>query len=74
MVSIFDAFFTTKPESCGLGLTISSEIIKNHGGLILAESEKGKGSIFSVLLPFEGSFADDSTKSLNLGEENEKHK
>jgi signal transduction histidine kinase len=74
MGSIFDAFFTTKPESCGLGLTISSEIIKNHGGLILAESEKGKGSIFSVLLPFEGSFADDSTKSLNLGEENEKHK
>jgi len=74
MGNIFDAFFTTKPESCGLGLTISSEIIKNHGGLILAESEKGKGSIFSVLLPFEGSFADDSIKSSNLREENEKHK
>jgi signal transduction histidine kinase len=52
---IFDAFFTTKPDSCGLGLTISSEIIKNHGGFIMAESEKGKGAIFSVLLPLEGS-------------------
>jgi signal transduction histidine kinase len=74
MGSIFDAFFTTKPESSGLGLTISSEIIKNHGGLILAESEKGKGSTFSVLLPFEGNFAEDSIKSLNLGEEDEKRK
>lgn len=50
---IFDAFFTTKPDSCGLGLTISSEIIKNHGGSIGAESEKGKGTIFSVILPLD---------------------
>jgi signal transduction histidine kinase len=48
---IFDAFFTTKPEACGLGLTISSEIIKNHGGKIGVESIEGKGSILCVTLP-----------------------
>jgi signal transduction histidine kinase len=74
MDSIFEAFFTTKPESCGLGLTISSEIIKNHGGFILVESEKGKGSTFSVALPFEGSPADGDIKPLSWGKENEKHK
>jgi len=55
---IFDAFFTTKPDCCGLGLTISSEIIKNHGGFIVAESEKGKGATFSVVLPLEKSCSD----------------
>jgi signal transduction histidine kinase len=74
MASIFEAFFTTKPESCGLGLTISSEIIKNHGGFIMVESEKGKGSTFSVALPFEESPAGGDVKTLSWGKENEKHK
>jgi len=72
--NIFEAFFTTKPESCGLGLTISSEIIKNHGGLIMAESEKGSGATFSVMLPFEGSPPHEGVESLTLRGENEKHK
>jgi len=68
---IFDAFFTTKPDCCGLGLTISSEIIKNHGGFIVAESEKGKGATFSVVLPLERSRSDGVTPPLSLREENE---
>jgi len=71
---IFDAFFTTKPDSSGLGLTISSEIIKNHGGWIVAESETDRGATFSVALPLERSCPDSATQPLNLGEENEKHK
>jgi signal transduction histidine kinase len=55
MSKIFDSFFTTKPEGCGLGLTISSEIIKNHGGRIGVESSQGKGSTFYVELPLPGS-------------------
>ncbi|MGB7062437.1 MAG: ATP-binding protein [Candidatus Zixiibacteriota bacterium] len=51
MSKVFDSFFTTKPEGCGLGLTISSEIIKNHGGHIGVESTQGKGSTFYVELP-----------------------
>ena len=54
MGKIFDSFFTTKPEGCGLGLTISSEIIKNHGGRIGVESCQGQGSTFYVELPLPG--------------------
>ncbi|NIM99947.1 MAG: hypothetical protein GTO24_18300 [candidate division Zixibacteria bacterium] len=48
---VFDAFFTTKPEACGLGLTISSEVIKNHGGKIGVESIEGKGATLYMELP-----------------------
>jgi len=65
--TIFDAFYTTKPDSCGLGLTISSEIIKNHGGSIVAESEKGKGATFSVVLPLERENPESAIKPSSFG-------
>lgn len=49
---IFDPFFTTKEKGSGLGLTISFQILRNHGGYITVESEKGKGTTFYVYLPF----------------------
>lgn len=50
---MFDPFFTTKEpgKGTGLGLTISSGIIKEHGGSILAESAPGKGTTVRVLIP-----------------------
>jgi len=48
---LFNAFFTTKSTGSGLGLTVSLQIIRNHGGVISVDSEEGRGSIFTVTLP-----------------------
>ncbi len=54
---IFDPFFTTKPEvkGTGLGLSVSYGIIKRHGGRIDVESVPAQGTIFTIILPIEGS-------------------
>jgi two-component system NtrC family sensor kinase len=50
---IFDPFFTTKPagEGCGLGLAISYQIVRKHGGDLAVRSRPGQGTCFTVRLP-----------------------
>jgi PAS domain S-box-containing protein len=48
---IFDPFFTTRPKGIGLGLSITYQIIKNHGGSIRVESKADKGTAFTITLP-----------------------
>ncbi len=55
---IFEPFFTTKgtakpgeQKGTGLGLTICKEIVEHHKGSIAVESEVGKGTTFTILLP-----------------------
>ncbi len=48
---IFDPFFTTKPKGIGLGLSITYQIIKKHGGTIKVDSQWEKGTSFVINLP-----------------------
>lgn len=50
---IFEPFFTTKGvgKGTGLGLSVTYGIIKEHGGELIARSEMGKGSVFTIALP-----------------------
>lgn len=56
---IFDPFFTTKHsngagDGSGLGLTTAHQIVHDHGGRLLVDSQVGVGSTFSVNLPAQG--------------------
>jgi signal transduction histidine kinase len=53
MPQLFDAFFTTKSEGLGLGLSISRSIIEGYGGRLWAESSEGVGTTFLFTLPLE---------------------
>ena len=50
---IFNAFYTTKAEGIGMGLSISRSIIEAHGGRLWAVAKEGPGSIFCFTLPIE---------------------
>jgi two-component system, NtrC family, sensor kinase len=56
LAQIFEPFLTTKEtgKGVGLGLAVSSSIIERHGGQIKVQSEPGKGTAFTIILPVEG--------------------
>lgn len=48
---IFRPFYTTKKKGYGLGMSITRRIIQSHAGTVQVESEKGKGTTFTVIFP-----------------------
>jgi two-component system NtrC family sensor kinase len=49
----FSRFLPPKPagQGTGLGLSLSYDIVKAHGGELKVESQEGEGAIFTILLP-----------------------
>ncbi|MBD0400867.1 PAS domain-containing sensor histidine kinase [Flammeovirga sp. EKP202] len=54
--NLFESFFrasnTEHVQGTGLGLVIAKEFVEMHGGVIVCESEEGKGSVFRIAIPF----------------------
>ena len=48
---VFDAFFTTKANGLGLGLSLSSSIVDAHGGSLAAKNNADRGATFQITLP-----------------------
>lgn len=56
---LFDAFYTSKSDGMGIGLSVSRSIIESHGGKIWAEMNDGPGATFSFSIPPQGESAGD---------------
>ncbi|MBW2560661.1 MAG: hypothetical protein JRE40_07385 [Deltaproteobacteria bacterium] len=52
---LFKPFYTTKDKGTGIGLAISQQIVKAHGGTIDVTSSPGHGSVFHIRIPVDGS-------------------
>jgi len=50
---IFDAFYTTKPDGLGMGLSISRSIIEAHGGQLWTVANDDHGTTFQFTLPID---------------------
>lgn len=67
--NIFTPFFTTKKGGNGLGLSITNQIVQEHGGYVVVESRVGKGTTFYVNLPvdYQGTKARPKVDEEDLG-------
>ena len=55
--NLFKAFYTTKPNGLGLGLSICRSIVEGHGGRLWARANAPRGAVFQFILPVQSDIA-----------------
>jgi len=56
---IFDPFFSTGKKGTGLGLWVTQDIVRQHGGRIEVSSEPGRGTVFNIVLQVESAILEE---------------
>jgi signal transduction histidine kinase len=64
---LFDAFYTTKKDGMGIGLSVSRSIIASHRGRLWASMNDGPGATFSFSIPCHGTAPTDPKRAARNG-------